>query len=60
METITFVKQDEDCAINEIELMKNMREQLKAYVASNTGAIAKGICLTEKNIHIEDVDDEET
>ena len=59
METITFMKQDADCSVNEIGLIKNMREQLKVYVASNTGKIAKGISLNEKNIHIEDVDDEE-
>ena len=60
METITFMNQDKDCSIDETELMKNMRAQLKAYVANNTGAIAKGVYLTEKDIHIEDVDDEET
>ena len=61
METVTFKKQDVDCSVNETELAKNMMSQLKAYLASNSGRIAEGcITLNEKDIHIDEVDDEET
>ena len=61
METVTFKKQDADCSVDEIDLTKNLVNQLRKYVASNSGRIAKGgISLTERDIHIEEVDDEET
>ena len=62
METVTFKKQDVDCSVDEVDLAKTLMNQLRKYVASNSGRIAKGsISLTERDIHIEEeVDDEET